>query len=128
MDLEPMSNGMEPSDGVSAEAGVTAVLNEPAPHTPGIDLIKDIELQVTLRFGSAQMSLKDLSGLNTGSVIQLDRALTDPVDVMIGGFVIARGEPIVVRGVYGIRISEIASHHDRMTSSLRMAASERSDA
>jgi flagellar motor switch protein FliN/FliY len=94
-----------------------------APVTPNLELLKDIELPVTLRFGSAQMSLRDLARLDTGAVIKLDRALTDLVEVLVGGSVIARGEPIVVQGVYGIRISEIASRHERlMTTSLHATA------
>src|ERR1700733_4547634 len=102
------------------------IVNGSVPVTPNLDLLKDIELQVTLRFGSAQMSLKDLAGLGTGAVIELDRALTDPVEVLVGGYVIARGAPVVVRGVYGIRISEIASRQERlMTTSLHAASSGR---
>lgn len=69
------------------------------------------------------MSVRDLTALNTGAVIQLDRALSDPIEVLVGGVVIARGEPIVVQGVYGVRISEIASRQERlMTTSLHTAA------
>jgi flagellar motor switch protein FliN len=98
------------------------ILGGPAPNTPNLDLLKDIELQLTLRFGSAQMSLRDLAGLSSGAVIELDRALADPVEVLVGGYVIARGEPVVVQGVYGIRISEITSRQERlMTTSLSAA-------
>jgi flagellar motor switch protein FliN/FliY len=108
MDPESVSNNnesMEPSKDIPDGNGSI---------TPNLDILKDIELQVTLRFGSAQMSLKDLAGLNSGSVIELDRALADPVEVLVGGHVIAHGEPIVVEGVYGIRISEIASRQERL--------------
>jgi flagellar motor switch protein FliN len=99
------------------------IVDGPAPAIANLDLLKGIELPVTLRFGSAQMSLRDLTALNTGAVIQLDRVLTDPVEVLVGGTVIARGQPIVVEGVYGIRISEIASRHERlMTTSLQATA------
>jgi flagellar motor switch protein FliN len=110
MDPESVSSGnesMEPPNDVVGES---------APATPNLDLLRDIELPVTLRFGSTQMSLRDLTALNTGAVIQLDRALTDPVEVLVGGSVIARGEPVVVQGVYGIRISEIASRRERLMS------------
>jgi len=118
MEPESVSNKSE-STGPS-EGGP----NGSAPITPNLDLLKDIELPVMLRFGSAQMSLKDLAGLNTGAVIELDRALTDRVEVLVGGNVIARGEPIVVHGAYGIRISEIASRQERlMTTSLHAAES-----
>jgi flagellar motor switch protein FliN/FliY len=89
-----------------------------------MELLKDIELPVTLRFGSAQMSLRELVGLNTGAVIELDRALTDQVEILVGGSVIARGEPIVVQGVYGVRVSEITGRQQRlMTTSLQAAVS-----
>jgi flagellar motor switch protein FliN len=95
------------------------IVDGAAPVPPNLQLLKDIELPVTLRFGSTQMSLRDLTRLDTGAVIKLDRALTDPVEVLVGGSVIARGEPIVVQGVYGIKISEIASRDERlMTTSL----------
>jgi len=118
MDPESVSSGDEsmepPNDKV----------NGPPPVTLNLDLLKNIELPVTLRFGSAQMSLRDLTALDTGAVIELDRALTDPVEVLVGGSVIARGEPIVVQGVYGVRISEIASRHERlMTTALNTPAS-----
>ena len=100
------------------------IVDGAAPVNPNLELLKDIELPVTLRFGSAQMSLRDLTRLDTGAVIELDRALTDPVEVLVGGSVIARGEPIVVQGVYGVRISEIASRHERlMTTALNTPAS-----
>jgi flagellar motor switch protein FliN/FliY len=122
MDPEPVANNIENTEPENTESPMD-ILNEPQPVTPNLDLLKDIELQVTLRFGSAQMSLKELAALGTGAVIELDRALADPVEVLVGGYVIARGEPIVVRGVYGIRISEIASHKERLTSSLHAADS-----
>jgi flagellar motor switch protein FliN len=117
MDPESVASGSE-----SKEAQNDPV-NGPASVAPNLDLLKDIELPVTLRFGSAQMSVRDLTALNTGAVIQLDRALSDPIEVLVGGVVIARGEPIVVQGVYGVRISEIASRQERlMTTSLHTAA------
>lgn len=116
MDPESMSSSNE-----NMETPDQAV-NGSAPVTPNLELLKDIELPVTIRFGSAQMSLRDLAALNCGAVIQLNRALTDPVEVLVGGSLIARGEPVLVQGVYGIRISEIASRHDRLTTSLHATA------
>ena len=82
--------------------------------TSNLDVLMDIEMPVTLRFGSTHMTLQDIIGLNTGSVIELDRSLDDLVEVMVNGHVVARGDAVTVQGVYGIRISEIASQHDRL--------------
>ncbi len=80
-----------------------------------LEVLKDIELPVTLRFGTTNMTLQDLTGLNTGSVIEFDGGLNDPVEVLVNGRVIARGEAVIVQDSYGVRISEIASPPDRIT-------------
>src|ERR1700677_1006204 len=77
-----------------------------------LDLLKDIELPVMLRFGSTRMPLEDLIRLNTGSVIEFDGSLNDPIELMVNGRVIARGEAVIVQNSYGIRISEIATPQD----------------
>lgn len=92
---------------------------------PNIDLLRDIELPVMLRFGSAQMSLKSLTDLTAGAVIELDRALTERVEVLVGGYVVARGEPIMVHGAYGVRISEIASRQERILSTAVQASASK---
>jgi flagellar motor switch protein FliN/FliY len=101
----------------SNEQSLAAENGTQPPRT--LELLKEIELPVTLRFGRARMSLRDLSQLNADSVIELDRALTDHVEILISGHVVAKGEPVVVDGVYGIRIAEIVSRQERlMTTSL----------
>lgn len=77
-------------------------------------LLRNLELPVTVRFGSTKLTLADLSLLRTGSAVTLDNAVTDLVEVMVGQKVIARGEPVVVQGKYGVRITEIASHTERL--------------
>jgi flagellar motor switch protein FliN/FliY len=79
-----------------------------------LEVLKDIELPVTLRFGTTRMTLQDLTGLNTGSVIEFDGGLNDPVEVLVNGRVIARGEAVIVQDSYAVRIAEIASPPDRI--------------
>ena len=79
-----------------------------------LDVLKDIELPVTLRFGTTRMTLQNLTGLNTGSVIEFDGGLNDPVEVLVNGRVIARGEAVIVQDSYAVRISEIASPPERI--------------
>lgn len=80
-----------------------------------LEVLKDIELPVMLRFGTTNMTLQDLTGLNTGSVIEFDGGLHDPVEVLVNGRVIARGEAVIVQDSYAVRISEIASPPDRIS-------------
>lgn len=73
-----------------------------------LNLLMDVELAVTLRFGSRQLLLREVLDLNPGSVIALDRQVHEPVDMLLDGRVIARGEVVVMDGNYGLRITEVA--------------------
>jgi flagellar motor switch protein FliN/FliY len=79
-----------------------------------LDLLLDIELPVTLRFGSTQMTLAEAIELKRGSVIDFGRNAEDPVDVLVNGRVVARGEAVMVQGNYGVRISHIESRRGRL--------------
>lgn len=85
--------------------------NEP-PQT--MDLLLDVELPVAVSFGRAQLPLKDVIKLTSGSIVELNRAVTEPVEVIVNNCVIARGEVVVVEGNYGIRIQEIVSRSERL--------------
>ena len=85
----------------------------------------DVELPLTLRFGSTRMPLQQLAGLGVGSVIEFDGALNDPVELMVNGRVIARGEAVVLQGCYALRISEIASPRERLFSAESKAPAPR---
>ncbi len=74
----------------------------------GLELLLDVELEASLRFGSREMALSDLLALGPGDVIQLDRALADPVDLIIGDKIVARGEVVLVNGNFGLQIAEVA--------------------
>ena len=79
-----------------------------------IDLLLDVELPVSVSFGSAQLALKDVIKLTTGSIVELNRAVTEPVDVIVNNCVIARGEVVVVEGNFGIRIRQVISRQERL--------------
>ena len=90
---------------------------EQARRETNIDMLMEIELPITLRFGSTTMALKDVAGLGSGSVIEFDRGINDPVEIIVNGRVIARGEAVIANGSYGVRISEISSRSERLLSS-----------
>ncbi len=68
----------------------------------------DVELAVTLRFGSRRMLLREVLDLVPGSVVDLDRQVDEPVDVLLDGRLLARGEVVVLDGNYGLRVTEVA--------------------
>jgi flagellar motor switch protein FliN len=87
-----------------------------APAAPAnLDLILDIFLPLTVRFGETEMSLLSLTRLAPGSIIDLGRSPDDPVDVLVNGRLVARGEVVVVSGNYGVRIVEVISAADRLS-------------
>jgi flagellar motor switch protein FliN len=78
-----------------------------APPAANIDHLMDAELDVTLRFGKRSMLLREVMELDAGSVVELDRQVQEPVDLLLAGRLIARGEVVVVNGNYGLRVLEI---------------------
>jgi len=87
-------------------AGVPAV--SPAGETSRFNVLMDIDLPLVVRFGCTDLPIKSLAKLGPGSLIDLSRAPDEPVEVIVGGRVVARGEVVVVSGSYGIRIVDIA--------------------
>lgn len=81
-----------------------------------LDLLMDVELEVTLRFGQREMLLGDILKLAPGSVVELDQEVQDPVELLVGNKVIAWGEVVTVDGSYGLRITGLASREERLES------------
>ncbi|MBI5086276.1 MAG: flagellar motor switch protein FliN [Acidobacteria bacterium] len=78
------------------------------------DLLMEVELPVGVSFGRTQMRLKDAIKLTTGSIVELNRSVVEPVEVIVNNCVIARGEVVVVEGNYGVRIRQIISREERL--------------
>jgi flagellar motor switch protein FliN len=74
-----------------------------------LELLHDVEMGVTAELGRTRMTVQDLLSLTPGSVVELDRAAGSPVDVLVNGTLIARGEVVVIDEEFGIRISEIVT-------------------
>jgi flagellar motor switch protein FliN/FliY len=88
---------------------------EPAPpRSRTMDLLLDVDLPVSISFGKAQLPMKDVLKLTTGSIVELNRGVSEQVEVLVNQCLIARGEVVVIDGNYGVRIQEIASRQDRL--------------
>ena len=88
----------------------------PFPAPKNFDLLLDVEMPVTVSFGRAHMPLKDVLKLTTGSILELDRTILEPVEVIVNNCAIARGEVVVVEGNFGVRIQQVISRQERMQS------------
>ena len=75
----------------------------------GMDLILDVPLQITVELGQCKKPIKEILELNLGSIVTLDRLAGEPVDVVVNGKSIAKGEVIVIDDNYGVRITEVFS-------------------
>ena len=72
-----------------------------------MSLLENVELEVTLRFGQRQLSLREIGELRSGSVVELDKHVQDPAELLLGERVVARGEVVIVDGNYGLRVTEV---------------------
>jgi|ERR1700734_1617223 flagellar motor switch protein FliN/FliY len=82
----------------------------------GLGLLCDIELDATLQFGSREMPLREVLELGPGDVVELDRHVSEPVDLVVGDRIVARGEVVVVNGNFALRITEVAAPQLRLES------------
>jgi flagellar motor switch protein FliN len=88
----------------------------PPALSKGIELLLDIELEAALRFGCKELPLGEILELGPGDVVQLDRNVADPVDLIVGDKIVARGEVVLVNGNFGLRITEVAAPRKRLES------------
>ncbi len=84
-----------------------------------LNLLMDVELPVSVSFGRTRVRMQEILKLITGSIIELDRSITEPVEVIVNNCVVARGEVVVVDGNYGVRINEVMSRSERLQESRR---------
>ena len=89
---------------------------EEAARAEAIGLLCDIELDASLQFGSREMPLREVLELGPGDVIDLDRHVAEPVDLVIGDRIVARGEVVIVSGNFALRITEVATPQLRLES------------
>jgi flagellar motor switch protein FliN/FliY len=114
--VEIKATGLAATVSIAVEPDLCAALEppEPAPKSKNYDLLLDVELPVSVSFGRAQVALKDVLKLTTGSVVELNRDIGDPVEVIVNNCVIARGEVVVVGGNFGVRIQQVISRQERL--------------
>jgi flagellar motor switch protein FliN len=109
----------------AAPAPPSAPKTEPAPPTQpepsggrsaNLELLLDVRLDATIRFGQKRMLLRDILELHPGTAVALDRMVQEPVELLVGGRVVAQGEVVIIDGNYGLRITEILTPQQRIES------------
>ncbi len=98
----------EETQSASTEAGAAA-------ETPrNFDMLLDIPLKITVEMGRTKMALGDLLQLGPGSVVELSKLAGEPLDVLVNGRPIARGEAVMVNEKFGIRLTDVISPSERL--------------
>lgn len=93
---------------IAAPAPVAAPSPAQAPiDGTGYERLRDVMLDVKLRFGSRRMLLRDVLALSAGVVVELESNVTSPVDLLLDGRLVARGDVVVVNGKYGLRVTQV---------------------
>jgi flagellar motor switch protein FliN len=91
----------------AADAAPAGVRRDAAQVRAGLDMLHDVEMEVSAELGRTRMSVRELLSLAPGGIVELDRAAGSPADLLVNGRLIARGEVVVVDENFGIRITEI---------------------
>jgi flagellar motor switch protein FliN/FliY len=116
---QPEAGAKPPATGAQDVPGGPSEAPSPGPAhglTPGLELLLDIELEATLRFGAREMPLGEILDLGPGDVVELDRHVADPVDLIVGDKIVARGEVVLVNGNFALRVTEVAAPRRRLES------------
>lgn len=80
----------------------------------GLDLLMDIPLEISVELGRVKMLVREVVELSSGSIVEIDKAAGEPVDVMVNGRLVARGEVVVIEDNFGVRITEILTPQERL--------------
>ena len=99
MDSTPAASNEEPA--------VTPAVAPAAAHPDAMAMLRDVEVELTLEIGRRRMKIADVVKLGPGRTVELDKVAGEPLELLVNGRLIGRGEAVVVGDRYGIRITEI---------------------
>ncbi len=99
----------------TAGAAEPAVSSSPA-SAENLRVLENIDVMLSVEVGNTELKIRDLLRLNEGSVIELDRLAGDPLDIMVNGTMIAKGEVVMVGERFGVRFTEIVDPEKRVES------------
>lgn len=85
-----------------------------SPVQNSMDLLLDIDLELSVELGRASIPVRDVLNMGPGSIVELDKLAGEPVDILINGKYIAKGEVVVVDDHFGVRVTEISSRAERI--------------
>ncbi len=81
----------------------------------GLEILMDIPLEISVELGRVKMMVRDVVELSTGSIVEIEKAAGEPVDVLVNGRLVAHGEVVVIEDNFGVRITEILNPNERLS-------------
>jgi flagellar motor switch protein FliN len=100
---------VQKTEAAPAAADSAPPISSSTTQTPGaLDRLLDVQLAMTMRFGAKKLLLREVLDLSPGSVVELDRKIQEPVDLLLDGRLVARGEVVVIDGKYGLRVTDVS--------------------
>lgn len=114
-DQDDWAAALEEQAGNEKKAAMSELRDESSPSSDvNLDVVLDIPVNISMEIGHTKISIRNLLQLNQGSVVELDRLAGEPMDVLVNGTLIARGEVVVVNEKFGIRLTDIISPAERV--------------
>ena len=95
-------------------AELVSDLGEDVPDTANLDMLLDVNLKITVELGRAELKFRDVLNLSQGSVVELQRQTSEPVDILVNGALLASGEVVVVDDHFAIRITKLLNRVERL--------------
>jgi flagellar motor switch protein FliN/FliY len=89
------------------DPSASAIATSPVAHRAELGLLASVDTELSVVIGRSRLPIRELLTLDPGAVIELDRRPGDPVEVLVNGTLVARGEVVVVEGEFGVRIVEL---------------------
>ncbi len=101
---------------VGGDATTSGAQQKPQGLNPKLDLLYDLQLVLSIELGRTTMMIRDILRLTRGSVVEFDKLVSEPVDVLVNDRKIAEGEVVVIDKHFGIRITSLVDPSDRLRS------------
>ncbi|MGM0548963.1 MAG: flagellar motor switch phosphatase FliY [Bacillota bacterium] len=113
----PQNRNIESEEKVDVQSAQFPEFDQTAtqPLPNNMELIKDVPLEVTVRLGKTVMKIRDILDLGDGSIIELDKLAGEPVDLLVNGKLVAKGEVVVIDENFGFRVKDIISPAERLS-------------
>ena len=100
-------------DNAESESLINDLIQD-VPDAANLDMLLDVNLQITVELGRTRMKFRDVLNLSNGSVVELSRQVSEPVDILVNGTLLASGEVVVVDDHFAVRITKLPNRVERL--------------